>query len=174
MLTVQTLPNLEASVMHSFWEIIRRTGSKSSPPVSLSVRDIASAWLSRFNAQWNPTGDIFDVRPDLALLSLEELADAVISMRAKLRLTSDELMRAQLSRFERQYSFALYRRAKITEAAAVVVNELDYRIVLTAEIDVFLLHLPPRGEKKVQSASIGGVVLSPAIYDAANLQLLFS
>jgi hypothetical protein len=111
----------------------------------LSVRDIASAWLSRFNAQWNPTGDIFDVRPDLARLSLEELADAVISMRAKLRRTSDELMRAHLSRFERQYSFALFHRAKITEAVTVVVNDVIYRIVLTAEIDVFLLPLP-RGE----------------------------
>jgi hypothetical protein len=146
MLAVQTLPNLEASVMHSFWEIIRRAGSKSSPPASLNIRENASSWLSRFNAQWNPTGDIFDVRPDLARLSLEELASAVISMRHELRLTSDELTRAHLSRFERQYSFALFRRAKITEAAAVVVNELIYRIVLTAGIDVFLLPLPPRVE----------------------------
>lgn len=131
--------------MHSLWEIIRRAGANASSPAALAVRNDASAWLSRLNAQWNPTGDIFEVRPDLARLSLEELADAVMAMRAQLQGTSDELMRVQVSRFERQYSFALYQRAKAAAAAVVVVNGIPCRIILTAGPDVVLLPLP-RGE----------------------------
>ena len=91
------------------------------------------------SSPWNPTGDIFDLRPDLAHMPIAELAGALLQMRQLLRSHDETMNRLQLMRFERQYSNALWRRAQSEQVDIVTINGEHYRLLLTGGMDVVLL-----------------------------------
>lgn len=91
------------------------------------------------SSAWNPTGDIFDLRPDLAHTPISELAGALLEMRQLLRSSDETINRLQLMRFERQYSNALWRRATAEKVDTVEVKSSFYRLLLTEGMDVVLL-----------------------------------
>ena len=88
---------------------------------------------------WNPTGNIFDLRPDLAHTPISELAGALLEMRQLLCTHDESINRLQLMRFERQYSNALWRRATAENIDTVAVNNTYYRLLLTDGMDVVIL-----------------------------------
>ena len=91
------------------------------------------------SSPWNPTGDIFDLRPDLAHMPVAELAGALLEMRHLLRSSDEVINRIQLMRFERQYSNALWRRATSEKVDTVTINGSFFRLLLTGGMDVVLL-----------------------------------
>src|SRR5687768_7648436 len=95
--------------------------------------------VSRVSSPWNPTGDIFDLRPDLAHTPIAELAGALLEMRRLLRSTDETINRLQLMRFERQYSNALWRRAASEKIDTVTINGSLFRLLLTEGMDIVLL-----------------------------------
>lgn len=88
---------------------------------------------------WNPTGHIFDLRPDLATMPLLDLAAALLEMRRMLRSHDQTLNRIQLMRFERQYSNALWCRAIAEQVEMLAISGDSYRLLLTDGMDVVLL-----------------------------------
>ena len=95
--------------------------------------------VSRVSSPWNPTGDIFDLRPDLAHTPIAELAGALLEMRRLLRSSDETINRLQLMRFERQYSNALWRRAASEKVDTVTINGSLFRLLLTEGMDIVLL-----------------------------------
>lgn len=94
------------------------------------------------SSAWNPTGNIFDLRPDLAHTPIPELACALLEMRQLLRSYDESIDRLQIMRFERQYSSALWRRATTEKVDTVTINEARYRLLLTEGMDVVILPVP--------------------------------
>jgi hypothetical protein len=88
---------------------------------------------------WNPTGNIFDLRPDLAYIPISELAGALLAMRQLLRSFDENINRQQLMRFERQYSNALWHRVSEENISVVIVEGSSFRLLLTEGMDVILL-----------------------------------
>lgn len=95
--------------------------------------------VSRVSSPWNPTGDIFDLRPDLAHTPIAELAGALLEMRRLLRSSDETINRLQLMRFERQYSNALWRRAASENVDSITINGSLFRLLLTEGMDIVLL-----------------------------------
>jgi hypothetical protein len=123
----------------NFWEAIWQVSIRV-PAESRQNRfeDSLQTLSQRYTVQWNPTGDIFEVRPDLARLTLEELTEAVRSMREQLASVGEEVMRVQISRFERQYTAALWQRAAAENIETVVIGSTTYHLILTSGRDVIL------------------------------------
>lgn len=95
--------------------------------------------VSRVSSPWNPTGDIFDLRPDLADTPIAGLAGALLEMRRLLRSTDETINRLQLMRFERQYSNALWRRASSENVDSITINGSLFHLLLTDGMDIVLL-----------------------------------
>ena len=112
----------------------QETESARNAPHQSSTHDEAPVC-----SPWNPTGDIFDLRPDLAHTEISELAAALIEMRQLLRSPDDTINRLQLMRFERQYSNALWRRASTENIDTVNINNSYFRLLLTEGMDVVIL-----------------------------------
>ena len=97
---------------------------------------------TRVSSPWNPTGNIFDLRPDLAHMPMTQLAGALLAMRQMLRSSEVVINRLQLMRFERQYSNALWRRSSAENIDTATIDGLTYRLLLTEGMDVVLLPVP--------------------------------
>ncbi len=87
---------------------------------------------------WNPTGDPFDLRPDLASVPIEELVAAVLEMHRIMATPNSPLYRKQLQYFERLYSAALCVRSRSEGIETVVVDGRAYRIRPVGSGDVIL------------------------------------
>lgn len=92
----------------------------------------------RVSTPWNPTGNIFDLRPDLAHMPIPELAGALLEMRQLLLSPDSVIDRLQLMRFERQYSNALWHRASAENVDTITINDTAYDVLLTNGMDVVL------------------------------------
>jgi hypothetical protein len=103
-----------------------------------SVRPQAPA-----SALWNPTGNPFDLRPDLASLSVAELAEALLGLRNRMAMPDVPFDRRQLHYFERLYSAALWHRAHSEETRTVVLERTTYEIRTTPGEDVYLVPVRP-------------------------------
>jgi len=117
-------------------------GTAAEPEASLASH--AEGKTATYNgtdvcSPWNPTGDIFDLLPDLAHTPISELATALFSMRQLLRTSDESINRTQLMRFERQYSNALWRRASAEKVDKVAIGDKEFRILLTGGMDVVFL-----------------------------------
>ncbi len=115
------------------------TEPEAGPTPQIKDKTATTTDVSRVSSPWNPTGDIFDLRPDLAHTPIPELAGALLEMRRLLRSSDETINRLQLMRFERQYSNALWRRAGSEKFDTVTINGSLYRLILTEGMDVVLL-----------------------------------
>lgn len=114
------------------------TGSTSN----VNDKTPATAEGTRVSSPWNPTGNIFDLRPDLAHMPMTQLAGALLEMRRMLRSSEAVINRLQLMRFERQYSNALWRRSSAESIDTITIDGSTYRLLLTDGMDVVLLPVP--------------------------------